>query len=67
MVTMEDLLEELVGTSGMRTRRSSGISSGLIPSIFLISGDLTIRDLFDQLDLPFSNLKSNHTSCGVGP
>ena len=31
---------------------------------FLISGDLTIRELFDHLDLPFSNLESNHTSCG---
>ena len=58
MVTMEDLLEELVGD--IWDEDFVRIDS----QHFLISGDLTIRELFDHLDLPFSNLESNHTSCG---
>ena len=62
MVTMEDLLEELVGDIWDEEIIQDFVQ--IDSQHFLISGDLTIRDLFDQLDLPFSNLKSNHTSCG---
>ena len=33
---------------------------------YLISGDLTIRELFDQLDLPFSNLKATTPPAAAG-
>ncbi|MFR8670204.1 MAG: hemolysin family protein [[Clostridium] leptum] len=64
MVTMEDLLEELVGDIWDEDEEIIRDFVRIDSQHFLISGDLTIRDLFDQLDLPFSNLKSNHTSCG---
>ena len=64
MVTMEDLLEELVGDIWDEDEEIIQDFVQIDSQHFLISGDLTIRDLFDQLDLPFSNLESNHTSCG---
>lgn len=64
MVTMEDLLEELVGDIWDEDEEIIRDFVRIDSQHFLISGDLTIRDLFDQLDLPFSNLESNHTSCG---
>ena len=64
MVTMEDLLEELVGDIWDEDEEIVRDFVRIDSQHFLISGDLTIRDLFDQLDLPFSNLESNHTSCG---
>lgn len=64
MVTMEDLLEELVGDIWDEDEEIIRDFVRIDSQHFLISGDLTIRELFDQLDLPFSNLESNHTSCG---
>ena len=64
MVTMEDLLEELVGDIWDEDEEIIRDFVRIDSQHFLISGDLTIRELFDHLDLPFSNLKSNHTSCG---
>ena len=64
MVTMEDLLEELVGDIWDEDEEIIRDFVRIDSQHFLISGDLTIRELFDHLDLPFSNLESNHTSCG---
>ena len=64
MVTMEDLLEELVGYIWDEDEEIIRDFVRIDSQHFLISGDLTIRELFDHLDLPFSNLESNHTSCG---
>lgn len=64
MVTMEDLLEELVGDIWDEDEEIVRDFVRIDSQHFLISGDLTIRELFDQLDLPFSKLESNHTSCG---
>lgn len=64
MVTMEDLLEELVGDIWDEDEEIIQDFVQIDSQHFLISGDLTIRELFDHLDLPFSNLESNHTSCG---
>ena len=64
MVTMEDLLEELVGDIWVEDEEIIRDFVRIDSQHFLISGDLTIRELFDHLDLPFSNLESNHTSCG---
>lgn len=64
MVTMEDLLEELVGDIWDEDEEIIQDFVRIDSQHFLISGDLTIRELFDHLDLPFSNLESNHTSCG---
>ena len=64
MVTMEDLLEELVGDIWDEYEEIIRDFVRIDSQHFLISGDLTIRELFDHLDLPFSNLESNHTSCG---
>ena len=64
MVTMEDLLEELVGDIWDEDDEIIRDFVRIDSQHFLISGDLTIRELFDHLDLPFSNLESNHTSCG---
>ncbi len=64
MVTMEDLLEELVGDIWDEDEEIVRDFLQIDGQHYLISGDLTIRELFDQLDLPFSNLESNHTSCG---
>lgn len=64
MVTMEDLLEELVGHIWDEDEEIIRDFVRIDSQHFLISGDLTIRELFDHLDLPFSNLESNHTSCG---
>lgn len=64
MVTMEDLLEELVGDIWDEDEEIIRDFVRIDFQHFLISGDLTIRELFDHLDLPFSNLESNHTSCG---
>lgn len=64
MVTMEDLLEELVGDIWDEDEEIIRDFIRIDSQHFLISGDLTIRELFDHLDLPFSNLESNHTSCG---
>ena len=66
MVTMEDLLEELVGDIWDEDEEIIRDFVRIDSQHFLISGDLTIRELFDHLDLPFSNLESNHTSCGGG-
>lgn len=64
MVTMEDLLEELVGDIWDEDEEIIRDFVRIDSQHFLISGDLTIRELFDHLDLPFNNLESNHTSCG---
>ena len=64
MVTMEDLLEELVGDIWDEDEEIIRDFVRIDSQHFLISGALTIRELFDHLDLPFSNLESNHTSCG---
>ena len=64
MVTMEDLLEELVGDIWDEDEEIIRDFVRIDSQHFLISGDLKIRELFDHLDLPFSNLESNHTSCG---
>ena len=64
MVTLEDLLEELVGDIWDEDEEIIRDFVRIDSQHFLISGDLTIRELFDHLDLPFSNLESNHTSCG---
>jgi len=64
MVTMEDLLEELVGDIWDEDEEIIRDFVRIDSQHFLISSDLTIRELFDHLDLPFSNLESNHTSCG---
>lgn len=64
MVTMEDLLEELVGDIWDEDEEIIRDFVRIDSQHFLISGDLAIRELFDHLDLPFSNLESNHTSCG---
>lgn len=64
MVTMEDLLEELVGDIWDEDEEIIRDFVRIDSQHFLISGDLTIRELFDHLDLPFSKLESNHTSCG---
>ena len=64
MVTMEDLLEQLVGDIWDEDEEIIRDFVRIDSQHFLISGDLTIRELFDHLDLPFSNLESNHTSCG---
>ena len=64
MVTMEDLLEELVGDIWDEDEEIIRDFVRIDSQHFRISGDLTIRELFDHLDLPFSNLESNHTSCG---
>lgn len=64
MVTMEDLLEDLVGDIWDEDEEIIRDFVRIDSQHFLISGDLTIRELFDHLDLPFSNLESNHTSCG---
>ena len=64
MVTMEDLLEELVGDIWDEDEEIIRDFVRIDSQHFLISGDLTIRELFDHLDLPFSNLESNHTACG---
>ena len=64
MVTMEDLLEELVGDIWDEDEEIIRDFVRIDSQHFLISGDLTIRELIDHLDLPFSNLESNHTSCG---
>ena len=64
MVTMADLLEELVGDIWDEDEEIIRDFVRIDSQHFLISGDLTIRELFDHLDLPFSNLESNHTSCG---
>ena len=64
MVTMEDLLEELVGDIWDEDEEIIRDFVRIDSQHFLISGDLTIRELFDHMDLPFSNLESNHTSCG---
>ena len=63
-VGMEDLLEELVGDIWDEDEEIIRDFVRIDSQHFLISGDLTIRELFDHLDLPFSNLESNHTSCG---
>ena len=60
----EDLLEELVGDIWDEDEEIIRDFVRIDSQHFLISGDLTIRELFDHLDLPFSNLESNHTSCG---
>ena len=64
MVTMEDLLEELVGDIWDEDEEIVREFVQVDPEHYLISGDLTIRELFEKLGIPFSNLESNHSSCG---